>query len=53
MKRYQIRMMKKILFTGVWGVSKLGVPTREEIERLLEPRGQTVRGTGVGGAAGG
>ena len=34
-------------------VSKLGVPTREEIERLLEPHGQTVRGTGVGGAAGG
>jgi fumarate hydratase, class II len=34
-------------------VSKLGVPTREEIERLLEPHGQTIRGTGVGGAAGG
>jgi fumarate hydratase class II len=28
-------------------------PTAEEIERLLEPHGQTVRGTGVGGAAGG
>jgi len=30
-----------------------GPPTAEEIGRLLEPRGQTVRGTGVGGAAGG
>jgi fumarate hydratase, class II len=30
-----------------------GVPSRDEIERLLEPHGQTVRGTGVGGAAGG
>jgi fumarate hydratase class II len=34
-------------------ISKHGVPARDEIERLLEPRGQTVRGTGVGGAAGG
>ena len=30
-----------------------GVPTAEEIDRLLEPHGQTIRGTGVGGAAGG
>ena len=30
-----------------------GVPSAEEIGRLLEPYGQTVRGTGVGGAAGG
>jgi fumarate hydratase class II len=30
-----------------------GTPTAEEIERLLEPHGQTVRGTGVGGSAGG
>jgi fumarate hydratase class II len=28
-------------------------PTAEEIERMLEPHGQTVRGTGVGGSAGG
>jgi fumarate hydratase class II len=32
---------------------KGGYPTAEEIERLLEPHSQTVRGTGVGGAAGG
>jgi fumarate hydratase, class II len=32
---------------------KGGFPTTEEIERLLEPKGQTVRGTGVGGPAGG
>jgi fumarate hydratase class II len=32
---------------------KGGVPTADEIERLLEPHGQTVRGTGVGGSAGG
>jgi len=32
---------------------KLGVPTAAEIEALLEPHGQTVRGTGVGGSAGG
>ncbi len=31
-------------------VSKLGVPTADEVARLLEPHGQTVRGTGVGGA---
>jgi fumarate hydratase class II len=30
-----------------------GVPTADEIETLLDPHGQTVRGTGVGGAAGG
>ena len=30
-----------------------GVPSAEEIERALEPHGQTVRGTGVGGSAGG
>ncbi|WP_435015300.1 class II fumarate hydratase [Tundrisphaera sp. TA3] len=32
---------------------RLGVPTAEEIAAMLEPHGQTVRGTGVGGAAGG
>ncbi len=31
----------------------LGVPSASEIEALLEPHGQTVRGTGVGGSAGG
>ncbi len=30
-----------------------GVPSAAEIEALLEPHGQTVRGTGVGGSAGG
>jgi fumarate hydratase class II len=30
-----------------------GVPTAEEIESLLDPRGQTIRGTGAGGSAGG
>jgi fumarate hydratase class II len=30
-----------------------GFPDLDEIRRLLEPRGQTVRGTGVGHAAGG
>ncbi len=30
-----------------------GVPTAEEIDRLLEPHGQTIRGTGVGGSGGG
>ncbi len=30
-----------------------GVPSAEEVSRLLEPHGQTVRGTGVGGSAGG
>ncbi len=30
-----------------------GFPTLEEIDALLEPHGQTVRGTGVGAAAGG
>jgi fumarate hydratase class II len=30
-----------------------GVPTANEIEALLDPFGQTVRGTGVGGSAGG
>jgi fumarate hydratase class II len=34
-------------------LKKDGVPTAEEINRLLEPHGQTVRGTGVGGPAGG
>ncbi len=33
--------------------AKGGYPTAEEIERVLEPLGQTVRGTGVGGAGGG
>jgi fumarate hydratase class II len=32
---------------------KGGFPTAAEIERLLEPHGQTIRGTGVGGSAGG
>ncbi len=32
---------------------KGGAPTAEEIDRLLDPHGQTVRGTGVGGSAGG
>jgi len=32
---------------------KLGVPSAAEIEALLEPHGQTVRGTGVGGSGGG
>jgi fumarate hydratase class II len=32
---------------------KGGFPTLNEISKLLEPRGQTVRGTGVGGSAGG
>jgi fumarate hydratase class II len=30
-----------------------GYPTAAEIEAMLDPRGQTVRGTGVGGPAGG
>jgi fumarate hydratase class II len=30
-----------------------GVPTAHEVEELLDPFGQTVRGTGVGGSAGG
>ena len=34
-------------------LAKLGVPSAGEIEALLEPHGQTVRGTGVGGSAGG
>jgi hypothetical protein len=29
------------------------VLAKEEIEALLEPKGQTIRGTGVGGSAGG
>ena len=29
------------------------VPTAEDIDRMLHPHGQTIRGTGVGGAAGG
>ena len=32
---------------------KGGIPTAEEVAQLLEPHGQTVRGTGVGGPAGG
>lgn len=34
-------------------LKKAGGPSRAEIAQLLDPRGQTVRGTGVGGAAGG
>jgi fumarate hydratase, class II len=34
-------------------LARLGVPSATEIEALLEPHGQTVRGTGVGGSAGG
>jgi fumarate hydratase, class II len=34
-------------------LARLGVPNAGEIEALLEPHGQTVRGTGVGGSAGG
>ena len=34
-------------------MARLGVPSSSEIEALLEPHGQTVRGTGVGGSAGG
>ena len=34
-------------------LAKLGVPSAGEIEALLEPHGQTVRGTGIGGSAGG
>jgi fumarate hydratase class II len=32
---------------------KGGYPTADEIEKMLEPQGQTIRGTGVGGSAGG
>jgi fumarate hydratase class II len=32
---------------------KANMPTKEEIEAILDPRGQTIRGTGVGGSAGG
>jgi fumarate hydratase class II len=32
---------------------KGGYPSAQEIEAMLEPHGQTVRGTGVGGSAGG
>jgi fumarate hydratase class II len=34
-------------------LAKLGAPSAAEIEGLLDPFGQTVRGTGVGGSAGG
>jgi fumarate hydratase class II len=34
-------------------LAKHGVPSAAEIESLLEPHGQTIRGTGVGGSAGG
>ena len=34
-------------------LTKLGVPTAEEIEAMLDPHGQTVRGTGVGNSGGG
>ena len=33
--------------------AKGGFPNVEEITRLLDPRGQTIRGTGVGGSSGG
>jgi fumarate hydratase class II len=32
---------------------KLGVPSTVEIDRLLDPHGQTIRGVGAGGSAGG
>jgi len=32
---------------------KTGVPTKDEIQTLLDPKGQTIRGSGVGGSAGG
>ena len=39
---------------GVIGVRPNGgVLTADEVDRLLDPHGQTVRGTGVGGSAGG
>ena len=34
-------------------LAKLGSPSAAEIDSLLEPHGQTIRGTGVGNAAGG
>ncbi len=34
-------------------IREKGVPSSEEIEELLDARGQTIRGTGVGRAAGG
>ena len=34
-------------------LARLGVPSAAEIEAMLEPHGQTVRGTGVGGSGGG
>ncbi len=34
-------------------LTRMGVPSAGEIEAMLEPHGQTIRGTGVGGAAGG
>ncbi len=33
--------------------SKGGFPTLDELHRLLDPHGQTIRGTGAGGSAGG
>jgi fumarate hydratase, class II len=32
---------------------KGGLPTADEIEQMLDPHGQTIRGTGVGGSGGG
>ena len=34
-------------------LDRLGVPTAAEVEAMLEPHGQTIRGTGVGGSGGG
>jgi fumarate hydratase class II len=34
-------------------VFRAGVPSQEEIKAMLDPNGQTIRGTGVGGPAGG
>jgi fumarate hydratase class II len=39
--------------SGAFALMKFGVPSAEEIERLLDPYGQTIRGTGVGGSGGG
>ncbi|WP_435005989.1 class II fumarate hydratase [Tundrisphaera lichenicola] len=34
-------------------LDRLGVPSAAEVEAMLEPHGQTIRGTGVGGSGGG
>ncbi|HEU5117610.1 MAG TPA: aspartate ammonia-lyase, partial [Isosphaeraceae bacterium] len=34
-------------------LSEKGVPNAQEIEQMLDPHSQTIRGTGVGGASGG